>query len=113
MGDLYASSASAREIYVALHSNRAQAALRIKDWREAVDAADKVLEVDLKHVKAIFRKGKALVELREFDEAEETLQQAQRLEPSNQDVADELSRLPELRKSPAPEPEPNEKSTTS
>lgn len=103
--DLRASNQSAHDIYVALNSNSAQAALRMKDWKRAAEAADNVLEVDPKHVKALFRKGKALLELREFDEAEQVLQQARNFDPSNEDVVQELARLPELRNSPAPEPE--------
>mmetsp|Transcript_9495 Transcript_9495/g.17804 ORF Transcript_9495/g.17804 Transcript_9495/m.17804 type:complete len:400 (-) Transcript_9495:685-1884(-) len=63
-------------------------------WQEARDDCTEVLDLDPKHVKALFRRGSALIELEEWKEAEADLKQAQRLDPKlRKEVGEKLKYL--------------------
>jgi len=65
---------------------------RNKQWKEVIKQADEALTVDDKYVKAIYHKGRALLELTEYQNAIDVLQLALDLEPSNTEVKKELAR---------------------
>jgi tetratricopeptide (TPR) repeat protein len=65
---------------------------RRKEWREVVKHADEALTGDAEYVKALFHKGRALVEMTEYNKAIEVLEKANALEPENAEVKKELAR---------------------
>jgi len=100
LADLPRQDESAREIRIALLSNRAQAHLKRKLWQEALVDADAVLSDDDKHVKAKFRRARALLELVRCDEAVVALQEIAAAEPGNEDVHRLLGRALEMQAEP-------------
>ncbi|KAJ3009793.1 UNVERIFIED_CONTAM: hypothetical protein HDU68_002496 [Siphonaria sp. JEL0065] len=76
-----------------LNSNLAASLLKTKDLKEAIEACDKALEVDLKNVKVLFRMGQAYVGLSLFDKAEEVLKQALEIAPKDAAILQELANL--------------------
>mmetsp|Transcript_145911 Transcript_145911/g.269079 ORF Transcript_145911/g.269079 Transcript_145911/m.269079 type:complete len:800 (+) Transcript_145911:87-2486(+) len=62
------------ELHSALLKNIAQACLKLENWNEAIDAADRALEMNDEDHKAWFRKACALEGLGKFDEAEACLE---------------------------------------
>ncbi|KAJ3112466.1 cytochrome P450 monooxygenase 9 [Physocladia obscura] len=61
---------------VSLNANLAASLLKTKDLNDAIDACDRVLEIDAVNVKALFRKGQAYAGLSAFEKAEETFKAA-------------------------------------
>ncbi|KAI9341935.1 hypothetical protein BDR26DRAFT_836670 [Obelidium mucronatum] len=76
-----------------LNSNLAASLLKTKDLKEALEACDKALEVDVKNVKVLFRMGQAYVGLAMFDKAEEVLKQALEIAPKDAAILQELANL--------------------
>jgi tetratricopeptide (TPR) repeat protein len=64
-------------------NNFAAACLHVGMYKEAVETCDKVLALDSDNSKAHFRKAKALASLGELEESVESYQHAQRLEPKD------------------------------
>jgi peptidylprolyl isomerase len=58
-----------------LHSNLAQAYLKLQDGQECVNACQKALEIDPRHPKALYRQSQGLVLLKEFKKAISILDQ--------------------------------------
>merc|ERR1712054_201388 len=56
-----------------IFSNRAMARLKVKDYASALEDADKALELDQRNVKALHRRGQALIGLKRPAEAVTTL----------------------------------------
>lgn len=102
--DLPRHGESVCEVRVALLSNRSQAYLKQKRWKEALADAGSVLKEDPRHPKAKFRRAKALVELQRYYEAEVELKQIAAAEPSNEDVRALLRRTEELASGTSPTP---------
>lgn len=67
----------------ALYSNRAMVRLNLNKVEEALQDANKCLELDPKFVKAFYRKAQALVRLGEWDDAIAAAEEGAKLEPSN------------------------------
>ncbi|CAM6099621.1 unnamed protein product [Calypogeia fissa] len=72
-------------IVMLAYSNRAEAKLRLGSYEDAVHDADKALEIDQKHVKALVRKGKATFGLGLFEKSCEIFKAA--LEQSPHEVS--------------------------
>ncbi|KAJ3014437.1 UNVERIFIED_CONTAM: cytochrome P450 monooxygenase 9 [Siphonaria sp. JEL0065] len=66
-----------------LNSNLAASLLKTKDLKEAIEACEKALEVDVKNVKALLRMGQAHIGLSSFDKAEKVLKQALEIAPKD------------------------------
>ena len=90
----------ARRLYVSAWLNASLCALKCDEWRAAVGAATSALgrmsdplgtEKEL-YAKALFRRGRAYVELHDFDSARTDLREAATLQPRNGAVARELER---------------------
>jgi len=62
------------DLHSAVLKNLAQAAIRLENWTEAIDAADRVLEMNREDLKAWYRKATALEGLSKFDEALDCLE---------------------------------------
>lgn len=93
--DLSHGDSAVHETRVALHANRAQAHLRLKQWKLALEDADEVLAEDPQHAKARFRRAKALLELYRTGEALEVLRRLAADDPGNADVQDMLRQAEE------------------
>ena len=64
-----------QKLLAALHTNRAAALLKIREWQTCVDECSKALAIDPHYTKAHMRRTKALLELGRFEEAYSFLQQ--------------------------------------
>lgn len=63
-----------------------------KDWREVIRYADEALTGDPLFVKALYHKGRALLEMTEYQAAIEVLTKASECDPGNAEVKRELVR---------------------
>ncbi|KAG8705617.1 hypothetical protein FRC12_018847 [Ceratobasidium sp. 428] len=69
--------------------NCAAAGLKLKKWEEVLCHTSEVLEADPKSIKALFRSARALIELRNFEEALDCCDRALSIEPNNQSLRQE------------------------
>eukprot|EP00401_Gymnodinium_catenatum_P064192 CAMPEP_0117619010 /NCGR_PEP_ID=MMETSP0784-20121206/86400_1 /TAXON_ID=39447 /ORGANISM="" /LENGTH=673 /DNA_ID=CAMNT_0005422895 /DNA_START=42 /DNA_END=2064 /DNA_ORIENTATION=- len=65
------------------HLNAAACLLKLEAWRDAQKSCDAVLMEEAHNVKALFRRGQALMELRDFNEAERSFKKVRDIEPEN------------------------------
>lgn len=72
-----------RQINLRLLLNLSQGSLKLEDWRKAIEFANKVLELDKNHTKALYRKSVALIEMGEFKDGTAALDALLRIEPDN------------------------------
>jgi FK506-binding protein 8 len=63
-----------------------------KDWKNVIKYADEALSVDPGYVKALYHKGRALVELTDYPQAIEVLKAAIKIEGDNAEVKKELTK---------------------
>jgi tetratricopeptide (TPR) repeat protein len=63
-----------------------------KDWKDVIKYADEALLMDAAYVKALYHKGRALLELTEYAGALQVLEQALAQEPDNAEVKKEMAR---------------------
>lgn len=71
------------QLQVLINLNLAQASLKNKEFYQAVNHANKVLEVEPNNVKALYRKAAALIDASAFSEAKETIKKLLDVEPGN------------------------------
>lgn len=76
--------------------NLAQGYLKLGQWSKAVEMADKALEREPRHPKALYRKASALMQLLSFREAEGVVEALLQVDPSN---AEGRRMLAEVRRS--------------
>jgi tetratricopeptide (TPR) repeat protein len=74
-----------REIILG-YSNRAEAYIRLQEFDKALADAKKALARDPSHLKSLFRKGRALLGLSQYEQALTTLQAAAPRAPSDRDL---------------------------
>jgi len=67
----------------ALYSNRAMVRLNLGKVEQALEDANKCIEIDAKFLKAYHRKAQALIRLNKWDDAIVAAKQGQELEPTN------------------------------
>merc|ERR550534_2998709 len=65
---------------------------KMGDWEKSLEKAQKVLEMDEKNQKALFRSGVAYRNMREFEKAKESLREAQKIGDSAS-IRNELRRV--------------------
>jgi len=65
----------------------------LKNYKKSVDHANKALDINGNHVKALYRKALALVEQQEWDEAGSVYGKALELEPDNKTIHYAKNRL--------------------
>ncbi|KAH8114658.1 TPR-like protein [Phellopilus nigrolimitatus] len=80
--------------------NRAAAYLRLGKNEDAERDCSNVLQLKSGHVKALFRRAQARIELQRWDEAKKDLLDALKLEPSNDSVKSELHKVNALLERP-------------
>ncbi|KAJ3596944.1 hypothetical protein NHX12_003344 [Muraenolepis orangiensis] len=73
----------AKALRLAAHLNLAMCYLKIQEATQALENCDKALLLDESSEKALFRRGEALVAMKEFDRAREGFQQVIQLYPAN------------------------------
>lgn len=78
---------------VKCYNNLAAAQLKIEAWDAAIKSSDQVLRVQPENVKALFRKGKCLANMGDYDAAILVLRRALKLEPGTKIIQQELARL--------------------
>ncbi|CAK7348930.1 unnamed protein product [Dovyalis caffra] len=66
--------------------NNAACKLKLKDYKEAEKLCTKVLELDSKNVKALYRRAQAYMQLVDLDLAEMDIKKALEIDPDNRDV---------------------------
>lgn len=76
--------------------NRAFCQIKLGDHAGAVADCNKVLDVDDKNVKALYRKGQAYMNMKDFDQAMVGFQAAAKLEPNDKSIKNEMARLKKL-----------------
>jgi FK506-binding protein 8 len=80
------------EMSQALLMNLALSNFKIDECREALNAIDQVLTLHSKHIKALYIKGKILLQLGETQEAIQSLTTSLQLDPTNAEVRKELTK---------------------
>ncbi|KAK6255273.1 hypothetical protein SCA6_016578 [Theobroma cacao] len=66
--------------------NNAACKLKLKDYKEAEKLCTKVLELDNKNVKALYRRAQAYIQIVDLDLAEVDIKKALEIDPDNRDV---------------------------
>eukprot|EP00253_Pinus_taeda_P010337 PITA_10337 len=87
-----------KALKVTCNLNNAACNLKLKEYREAAKLCSKVLEVDSKNVKALYRRAQAYIETADLDQAESDIKKALEIDPSNRDVKMEYNTLKEKQK---------------
>lgn len=78
------------EVALSCHLNIAACQLKLKEYTAVLESTNHALKIDADNVKAMFRRAQALIQLSRWDEADELLAAAVRLEPNNTAVRDEI-----------------------
>ncbi|KAJ3311756.1 hypothetical protein HDV04_003768 [Boothiomyces sp. JEL0838] len=76
--------------------NRALCYLKIQDYKSAEADCDKVLQVDVKNIKALHRRGLARKNLKKYGDAKKDFQDCLVLEPANSTVKKDLQELEQI-----------------
>lgn len=85
---------TASTLYVACQSNRSLCHLKLNEWGSAIRCATDALTWEKSNVKALFRRGSALMERRDagdLEKAERDFSKAQQLDPENVDAQRKLA----------------------
>ena len=84
-----------RPLYVSCWSNAAMCHIKLKQWTEAIAAANHVLEIEqeMDNVKALYRRGLARMHLGLLKEAKEDLMNAYAVDNANKDIRKALAQL--------------------
>ncbi|KAF5746276.1 peptidyl-prolyl cis-trans isomerase FKBP62-like [Tripterygium wilfordii] len=85
----------ARALKVACNLNDAACKLKLKDYKQAEKLCTKVLELDSRNVKALYRRAQAYIQLADLDLAEFDIKKALEIDPDNRDVKLEYKTLKE------------------
>ncbi|OAY84435.1 70 kDa peptidyl-prolyl isomerase [Ananas comosus] len=75
--------------------NNAACKLKLKDYKQAEKLCTKVLELDSRNVKALYRRAQAYIQLADLDLAEIDIKKALEIDPDNRDVKLEYKTLKE------------------
>lgn len=79
-----------------LFANKSMTEYQMKNYQLALDDAKKALEYDKAYIKAYYRKANALIALKDFDLASETLQDGLKLQPEEKELLGLLQKIPSL-----------------
>ncbi|KAL6978861.1 Peptidyl-prolyl cis-trans isomerase fkbp65 [Sarracenia purpurea var. burkii] len=85
----------AKVLKVTCNLNNAACKLKLKEYKEAEKLCTKVLELDSRNVKALYRRAQAYINLSDLDLAEFDIKKALEIEPDNRDVKLEYKTLKE------------------
>jgi len=82
-----------QELKIPCHLNYAICLIKEKNWKDALEQTDKVLEIDSKNIKGLYRKGLVLTGMDRWDEALKILNEAKALDPTNTAIQQEIQKL--------------------
>jgi tetratricopeptide (TPR) repeat protein len=82
-----------KAVELSCNLNMAQVYIKFGWWQKAVTVSTQVLEQDPNNVKALFRRGKAYIELNSTEKARADLVAAIKLAPNDKGLRDEYARL--------------------
>ncbi|KAK8560735.1 hypothetical protein V6N13_026171 [Hibiscus sabdariffa] len=85
----------AKLLKVTCNLNNAACKLKLNDYKQAAKLCTKVLELDSKNVKALYRRAQAYIQLVDLDLAEADIKKAMEIDPDNRDVKQEYRILKE------------------
>lgn len=85
----------AKLLKISCNLNNAACKLKLKEYKEVVKLCTKVLEVDGRNVKALYRRAQAYIQLVDLDLAEMDIKKALEIDPDNRDVKVEYKFLKE------------------
>uniref|UniRef100_A0A6N2LE53 peptidylprolyl isomerase n=1 Tax=Salix viminalis TaxID=40686 RepID=A0A6N2LE53_SALVM len=88
----------AKALKVACNLNDAACKLKLKDYKQAEKLCTKVLELESRNVKALYRRAQAYIQLADLDLAEFDIKKALEIDPENRDVKLEYKTLKEKMK---------------
>ena len=75
-----------REFLLTSHSNLCLISIKQKDWNSAVKNANFILRFDKTNIKAMYRKCYSQINMREYENAQETLNELKKLMPENTEL---------------------------
>ncbi|XP_042459415.1 70 kDa peptidyl-prolyl isomerase-like [Zingiber officinale] len=84
-----------KALKAACNLNNAACKLKLKDYNEAVKLCTKVLEIESRNVKALYRRAQAYIQLADLDLAELDIKKALEIDPDNREVKLEYKVLKE------------------
>ncbi|WOL04409.1 70 kDa peptidyl-prolyl isomerase-like [Canna indica] len=84
-----------RALKATCNLNNAACKLKLKDYKEAEKLCTKVLEIESRNVKALYRRAQAYIQLADLDLAELDIKKALEIDPNNRDVKVEYKTLKE------------------
>ncbi|XP_061363757.1 peptidyl-prolyl cis-trans isomerase FKBP62-like isoform X2 [Gastrolobium bilobum] len=84
-----------KALKITCNLNNAACKLKLKDYKQAEKLCTKVLELDSRNVKALYRRAQAYIHLVDLDLAEMDIKKALEIEPDNRDVKIEYKILKE------------------
>lgn len=85
----------AKALKVACNLNDAACKLKLKDYKQAEKLCTKVLDLDSRNVKALYRRAQAYIQMADLDLAEFDIKKALEIDPDNRDVKLEYKTLKE------------------
>ncbi|KAL8162890.1 hypothetical protein V2J09_014379 [Rumex salicifolius] len=85
----------AKALKITCNLNNAASKLKLKDYKQAEKLCTKVLELDSKNVKALYRRAQAYIQLVDLDLAEIDIKKALEIDPENKEVKMEYRLLKE------------------
>eukprot|EP01018_Ginkgo_biloba_P006053 Gb_32866 [translate_table: standard] len=88
----------AKSLKITCNLNNAACKLKLKEYKQAAILCSKVVEVDSKNVKALYRRAQAYIETLDLDQAESDIKKALEIDPNNRDVKLEYKTLKEKQK---------------
>ncbi|KAI9177216.1 hypothetical protein LWI28_012466 [Acer negundo] len=88
----------AKALKVACNLNDAACKLKLKEYKQAEKLCTKVLELESRNVKALYRRAQAYIQLADLDLAELDIKKALEIDPDNRDVKLEYKTLKEKMK---------------
>ncbi|KAK0590068.1 hypothetical protein LWI29_022313 [Acer saccharum] len=88
----------AKALKVACNLNDAACKLKLKEYKQAEKLCTKVLELESRNVKALYRRAQAYIQLADLDLAEFDIKKALEIDPDNRDVKLEYKTLKEKMK---------------
>lgn len=86
---------------LSIYLNLAACKLQLQEYEDVIKDCDEALAISENNVKALFRKGQALVHTKDWENAEICLQKAATLEPNDKGIKKELEKAKNGRKADA------------
>ncbi|KAH7722310.1 hypothetical protein AAVH_10167 [Aphelenchoides avenae] len=89
---------SLNELLATFYSNISACYVKLSEWKDVLEHAEKSLALNDKSAKVWYRKAEALTQRKDYDEALEALTKATDLEPSDKLITREITRVQSLRR---------------